>query len=82
MTTARFSIQWRFDGTDQGTVSINRGAGTFSVRPHRRHKDYVLPLAEVAQIVAERIIKAEAFKKRMEKAKARKEKEAFRRRNR
>lgn len=82
MTTARFPITWKFDGTDAGTVSINRGAGTFEVRPHRRHKAYVLPLADVAEIVAWRYIKAEVLKTRLEKAKAKKEHQEFRRRNR
>jgi hypothetical protein len=71
VTTARFKVYWRFDGTSEGTVEINRSAGTFAVRPHRRHKAYELPLAYVAQLIAERVIKAEAFRKRMEKAKAR-----------
>jgi hypothetical protein len=72
MSTAHFPVYWSFDGTSQGTVSIDRGAGTFTVRPHRRHKSYELPLAFVAQIVAERCIKAEVLRKRLEKARAKK----------
>lgn len=71
MTTARFRVFWSFDGTSQGTVEIDRRVGTFTVRAHRRHRAYELPLAFVAQIVAERVIKADVFRKRMEKAKAR-----------
>jgi hypothetical protein len=82
MTTARFPIYWNFDGTKQGTVSINRQAGTFTVRAHRRHKAYELPLAFVAEIVAVRCIKAEVLRKRLEKARQKKEKSEFRRRNR
>lgn len=82
MTTARFPINWRFDGTTQGTVLINRGAGTFTVRPHRRRKPYTLPLADVAEIVAWRCVKAEVMKKNAEKARIKKEKAEFRRRNR
>lgn len=78
MTTARFKVYWRFDGTSEGTVEIDRASGVFSVRPHRRHKAYELPLAFVAQVIAERVIKAEAFKKRMEKAKARAERRRMR----
>lgn len=79
MTTARFKVYWHFDGTTQGTVEIDRNVGTFTVRPHRRHTAYELPLAFVAQVVAERVIKAEAFRKRMEKSKARAERRRVRR---
>lgn len=61
---ARFSVEWSFDGTKQATVVINRRAGTFEVRPYRRRKSYTLPLAVVAQLVAERIIRAAAVAKR------------------
>lgn len=73
MTTARFKVYWRFDGTSEGTVEIDRSTSIFTVRPHRRKKSHSLPLAFVAQVIAERCIKAEAFKKRMEKAKERAE---------
>jgi hypothetical protein len=63
-TKAHFKVYWHFDKTSEGTVTIDRGADTFSVRPHRRHKSYELPLAFVAQIVAERCIKVEAEEKR------------------
>ncbi len=66
-TKAHFSVTWRFDGTTQGTVTVDRNSGTFSVRPHRRHKAYELPLAFVAQIVAERVIKTDAAARRAEK---------------
>lgn len=64
MSRASFAVYWRFDGTNQGTVTVDRSAGTFSVRPYRRRRAYELPLAFVAQLVAERIIKAEAAEKR------------------
>lgn len=82
MTTARFTVYWNFDRTTQGTVEIDRQVGTFRVRPYKRRTSYELPLAFVAQIVAERCIKAEVLKKRLEKARAKKEKAEFRRRNR
>jgi len=82
MTTAKFQVDWSFDGTDSVTVFINREAGTFTVRPYRRHQSYELPLAFVAQIVAERVIKAEVLKKRLEKARLKQERREFRRRNR
>ena len=61
---ARFTVAWHFDGTRTATVTVNRRAGTFEVRPHRRRRRYTLPLALVAQFVAERIAKAEALEKR------------------
>lgn len=67
MSRATFRVFWRFDGTREGTVTIDRGAGTFTVRPYRRHVEYTLPLADVAQFVAERISKADAQKKRAER---------------
>lgn len=61
---ARFAVEWRFDGTTRATVTINRRAGTIEVRPYRRRRSYVLPLADVAQFLCERIAKAEAAAKR------------------
>lgn len=82
MTVARFKVYWNFDHTSQGTVSIDRSAGTFNVRAQRRHKSYELPLAFVAQIVAERCIKADVLRLRLEKANKKKEAQAFKKRNR
>lgn len=64
MSVARARIYWRFDGTSEATVEIDRSAQLFSVRPLRRRRAYVYPLSVVAQIVCERIIKAEAAEKR------------------
>lgn len=61
---AKFRIVWDFDGTTEATVVVNRRAGTFEVRPLRRRASYALPLAEVAQLVAERIVRAAALAKR------------------
>lgn len=61
---ARFTIAWEFDGTKSATVTINRRAGTIEVRPLRRRRTYTLPLADVARLISERIIKAEAAAKR------------------
>lgn len=72
MSIAHFTCYWHFDGTSQATVSIDRGAGTFEVRPYRRKKSYTLPLAFIAEIVATRCIKAEVLRKRLEKARAKK----------
>ncbi len=67
---AHFTIAWNFDGTKSATVTINRRAGTFEVRPFRRRKSYVLPLADVADIVAHRIAKA-AVRAKLSKRRAR-----------
>lgn len=72
MSRAKFPVYWRFDGTTQATVVIDRGAGVFSVRPHRRRRTYELPLAFVAQLVATRIIKAEAAEKLLARRRAKK----------
>lgn len=63
---AHFKVPWHFDGTYAVTVSVELtdfGTSYFRVRPHRRRRGYELTLAEVAQIVAERVIKAEAKEK-------------------
>ena len=69
--TARFRIVGRLDAShpQSGMVIIDRGTGLFSVRPHRRHRTYTLPLATVAEIVVSRIIKAEVAAERMAKKK-------------
>lgn len=51
-----------------GTVTINRSAGLFIVRPLRRHRTYELPLDVVADMVVGRITRAEAFEKRLQRA--------------
>jgi len=42
-----------------GTVTIERDAGLFGVRPLRRRREYVLPLSTVAEMVVARVVKAE-----------------------
>jgi hypothetical protein len=51
----------------EGTVSIDRGAGLFVVRPKRRRRTYTLPLALVASIVVSKICSAEAAEARRAK---------------
>lgn len=48
----------------EATVVIDRDAGLFSVRPLRSRKLYTLPLATVAEITVQRIIKAESAERR------------------
>lgn len=72
MSRSRFKIEGRFDGTAGATVTIDRGAMLFSVRPLRRRREYTLPLTDVAEMVLWRIVKAEAAAKLELKRKKRK----------
>jgi len=45
-------------------VTISRTAGTFAVRPLRRRREYLLPLSTVADLVCQRILKAELAERR------------------
>ena len=75
MRPARARVVGRFDSAgppQEATVTIDRDAGLFEVRPLRRRRTFVLPLAKVAEMVAQRILKAEVMQRRFEKAKARK----------
>lgn len=71
---SRFKVYGSLDRAGRnvsGTVIIDREAETFSVRPKRSRKLYTTNLSVVADIVVERIIKAELREKAREK-KARK----------
>jgi len=60
---SRFRIVGRLDHASRvqaGTVTISRTSGTFAVRPLRRRKEYVLPLATVAEMVCQRLISRRA----------------------
>lgn len=64
---SRFRVAGRLDAASRlqdGTVTISRTAGTFSVRPLRRRRDYVLPLSTVAEMVCQRILRAELAERR------------------
>jgi hypothetical protein len=63
MSKSKFKLEGKFDMADGVTVTIDRGSRTFSVRPCRRRREYVLPLREVAEMVFFRIAKAEAAEK-------------------
>lgn len=54
------------------TVTVDRAAGLFSVRPLRRRRAYTLPLATVAEIVVARIVKAEVAAARADRRARRK----------
>jgi hypothetical protein len=71
LSVARFRVVARLDMASresEGTVTINRVAGLFSVRPLRRRREYTLPLATVAGMVCGAIIVAEAREKRTARA--------------
>jgi hypothetical protein len=51
----------------EGTVTIDRDHGLIAVRPLRRRREYVLPLATVAEIVVARVIRAEVADRRAAK---------------
>jgi hypothetical protein len=70
MGVARFRVCGRLDMASRasfGTVTIDRGADLFSVRPLRRRRVYTLPLSTVAELVCRTIIAAEAREKRAAK---------------
>jgi hypothetical protein len=54
-----------------GTVTITRDSGLIAVRPLRRRREYVLPLATVAEIICARVIKAEIAERKSSRRKAR-----------
>jgi hypothetical protein len=70
--TARFRVLGQLDmagGYVAGTVEVDRDAATFGVRPLRRHRVYVLPLAVVATMVCQAIVRAELREKLARKRK-------------
>ncbi len=73
MTIAKFKVSSggrAFDGAREATVTIDRGNNLISVRPLRRRRQFEMRLEDVAQIIVERIIKAEFVeKKKAKKAK-------------
>jgi hypothetical protein len=74
MSIARFRVSGRLDSASryqEGTVTVERNSGLFVVRPLRRRRTYTLPLSTVAEIVCQRIIRAEVTSKKAER-KARK----------
>lgn len=57
-------VAGRFDNTDGATVTIDRNAGLISVRPLRRHREFTLPLADVARHIVYSVVMAELSEKR------------------
>ncbi len=72
---AHFRVLGQLDmagGVVPGKVDVDPNAGTFAVRPLRRHRVYTLPLSVVATMVCKAIVLAEAREKRAAKSKGRK----------
>jgi len=70
MALARFKVHGSLDrggGARAGTVTIDRSAGTFKVRPLRSRREYTASLSTVADIVVQMILKAEMREKEKEK---------------
>lgn len=68
---AHFRVVGKLDSAGaliEGTVTVDRRAGLFEVRPLRRRRTYALPLSTVADMVVGRIVRAEVFAKRLERA--------------
>ena len=75
MSKSHFKVRDSLDGAGgarEGTVTIDRDAGLFHVRPLRRHRVYTLPLAMVATMVCRMIVAAEVREKKRAKKLARK----------
>lgn len=57
---ARFKVVARLDGRPASvTITIDRASGLLAVRPKYRRREYVVPLATVAEVVYARLVKAE-----------------------
>lgn len=75
MSRSRFPIFARLDEasrTQQGTVTIDRNAETFAVRPKRRRREYTLPLGFVASLVVRHVLKVELAERKAAKRQKRK----------
>lgn len=75
MKDAHFKVFERLDlasTPQQGTVTIDRTRGLFTVRPLRRHRVYELPLSAVARMVCQHVIRVELVEKRRAKLAAKK----------
>jgi hypothetical protein len=67
VSAARFVVVGTFDlaaGLQKATVLVDRVTGIFSVRPFRRKRAYELPLATVAALVCQMIVRAEVREKK------------------
>lgn len=68
--SAKFEVVGQLDRAGaaiKGTVIIDRAAGLFTVRPHRKRKTYTLSLGTVATWVCRAVTIAELKARRAEK---------------
>jgi hypothetical protein len=59
MSVARFPVYSQLDsagGSQKGTVEIDRETKMVTVRPHKKHRVYTMPLDMVATMICQRII--------------------------
>lgn len=74
MSRARFNVIGRLDNAgrvQEGTVTIDRSSGIFTVRAKRRRRVFELPLGTVATLVVQSISQAEARERRRQKRRPR-----------
>jgi len=69
---AHFRVWGKFNGAHEATVTVDRQADLITVRPLRRRKAYELRLADVAEWIMWRVIKAELTEKKKQKMMKRK----------
>lgn len=58
-------------GLHEGTMTIDRAAGLITVRKLHCRTSYTLPLDKVADMICLRVIRANIFERRLEKARQR-----------
>jgi hypothetical protein len=74
MSIAKFPVRGKLDsagGDQEGSVLIDRGAGTFTVRPKGSRTVYTLPLAVVATWVCQQTLAAQVRTEKIAKKAAR-----------
>jgi hypothetical protein len=56
-----YRVLGRLDGSrpQEGTVTVARDSGLIAVHPLHRRREYVLPLAAVAEMIVARVVRAE-----------------------
>jgi hypothetical protein len=64
VSVAKFRIKaqksGQFNGADEATVEIDRGSQTITIRPLRQRTTFILPLADVAESIIWRHVRADA----------------------
>lgn len=63
----KFRVYGDFNGASEATVVIDPEVGLFTVRPLRQRRTYELPFSWAAEMVVQKVIKAETIEKRKAK---------------